>query len=622
MTSPGGKYRIVRRLASGGMAEVFRAQVVGPEGFEKDVCLKRVLPHLARDSEFVEMFKAEARLAAKLQHTNIVQIFDFGEEDGSYYLAMEYVDGRDLRGILKLAQDRSRVLPPGLAAFITAEAAKGLSYAHTRREGSTPLNIVHRDISPHNILISWNGEVKVADFGIAKAASRASATRTGVLKGKIAYMSPEQARGDTVDARSDLFSLGLVLYEMLTGTRPFQGATETETLGRVLHHNISPPLTLNPDIPEPLSQLTMHSLERDRTARFATAEEMSRELSRFLFTLPPEEATASALAAFLADLHEGADLPEEPGHTQLAGDAVQSPTITAGGPYPVGRPGDPTRVRDDTIDSAPVALTRSEVVRGRKLTRSRRPAVIAAVVVVVVGGGAAAGMLWWFDEPSSAKRGHAVSLPSPAPAPVAAVLPAGPPPPPPPPAPAPAPAPPPAPKAAAPEPAVPTPTPKMAVASAVKPKSKPRSRSKPAASAFALTVTSRPKAAMVQVDGEEARVTPFTLRGLKAGQQISLSATAPKHRPLRTTITVEKPEETRRLALEPLPGTLQVTAIPWAEIFIDGKLISEMPQAGIEVKAGVRRVRLRNVARGFDRTFDVPVPPGGAKRFVHDLDNP
>lgn len=217
----------MKRVGSGGMAEVWKAKASGPAGFEKTVAVKRVLPSLAADRELVDMFVAEAKLVATLEHPNIVPVFDFGvsknagEERPGYYLAMEYVAGRDLASVLERLSERRRVMPVHLALHIAAGVAAALAYAH-------PLGIVHRDISPQNVLVTWRGEVKVTDFGIAKVASAMPSTGAGIWKGKIAYMSPEQATLRPLDGRSDLFALGTVLYELCTGTRLFQGGSVEE----------------------------------------------------------------------------------------------------------------------------------------------------------------------------------------------------------------------------------------------------------------------------------------------------------------------------------------------------------------------------------------------------------
>ena len=229
-----GEYVLLERVAMGGMAEVFRAKRKGVEGFEKIVAVKRILPHLSNNADFVEMFIAEAKIVASLTHPNIAQIFDLGKIDASYYIAMEFVEGRDLRTILSRAGDRDTHLGIALAAIIAAKVGAALEYAHRHRdEQGKELQIVHRDVSPQNILVSSEGEVKLVDFGIARAATKASHTDSGSLRGKLLYMSPEQAWGKRLDRRSDIFSLGAVFYEVLTGHPLFSGNSEMSVLERV-----------------------------------------------------------------------------------------------------------------------------------------------------------------------------------------------------------------------------------------------------------------------------------------------------------------------------------------------------------------------------------------------------
>ena len=220
-----GQYEVLERIASGGMAELSKARRSGVEGFQKIVAIKKILPHLADNDEFITMFADEAKLAAQLNHPNIVHIFDLGKiEAGGYFIAMEFVDGRDLRSLLQSARDFGTPLPVPLAVYIASKIAAALDYAHRRRDGEgRELNIVHRDVSPANILISYEGDIKLCDFGIAKAASKASETQSGALKGKVQYMSPEQAWGRPLDRRSDIFSLGCVLFEMLAEQKLFRG---------------------------------------------------------------------------------------------------------------------------------------------------------------------------------------------------------------------------------------------------------------------------------------------------------------------------------------------------------------------------------------------------------------
>lgn len=277
--TPIGKYVIKRKLAEGGMAEIYLATATGSEGFEKEVVIKRVRSFLSGDEGFVQMFIDEARLASNLNHANVVQIFDFQQHEDSFYLAMEYVRGCSLWDLRKRCREKGIGMPPVLVAHIGAQVAAGLHYAHRAksREGE-PLGLVHRDVTPHNVLLSFDGAVKLTDFGIAKAANKL--TQPGVLKGKFAYMSPEQARGEAVDSRTDVFALGIVLWEMLTGGRLFDGDSEMAVLRAVQQSTIAPPARLNPDVPEDLDEVVCIALERDLEARYQSAGELERALAQ------------------------------------------------------------------------------------------------------------------------------------------------------------------------------------------------------------------------------------------------------------------------------------------------------------------------------------------------------
>ncbi len=283
MLAPGtsvGRYVIKRKLAEGGMAEIFLASAVGPEGFAKDVVIKVVRSFLANDSQFVQMFIAEARLASRLNHANVVQIFDFGKHGDSYYLAMEYVRGASLWDLRKRCRDLKVPVPPTLAAEVGAQVARGLQYAHALSDAGQRIGVVHRDVTPHNVLLSFEGAVKLTDFGIAKATS--THTAPGMLKGKFAYMSPEQSRGEKVDARSDIFALGVVLWELLTGGRLFDGDSDLAVLRAVQESLIAPPARLNADVPAELSDVVMKALARPVDERFQTAFEFERALATWV----------------------------------------------------------------------------------------------------------------------------------------------------------------------------------------------------------------------------------------------------------------------------------------------------------------------------------------------------
>ena len=315
MTTPLGKYRLVKLIASGGMAEVYLAKQAGAAGFEKMVCLKRILPHLARDKQFVEMFLNEARLAARLDHPNIVSIFDLGEANGNYFIAMEFIDGPSLRAIHKLAAERGEHLPIPEICKIVSMAAGGLQYAHdlTGSDGK-PLGLVHRDISPDNVLVHRNGSAKVVDFGIAKAANSSSQTRTGTLKGKVAYMPPEQLRGEQLDRRTDVFALGVVLYELLAGKRPWEGTSEVALIGKIMTEEPQPLGELRPDAPHELIAIVEKTLAKDRSQRYQSCHELQADLEALVVemgqTITPSRV-ADFVKAYSPEPQSAASIPEQ-----------------------------------------------------------------------------------------------------------------------------------------------------------------------------------------------------------------------------------------------------------------------------------------------------------------------
>lgn len=298
-----GKYQLLELLARGGMAEVFKAKAHGVEGFEKILVIKRILPELSENPRFVEMFINEAKIAVGLSHANIVQVFDLGVADGSYFIAMEYVAGMDLATLLKASAKLERTMPSDLAAYVVSELAKGLDYAHRRRDAEMrPMNLVHRDVSPQNILASHEGEVKLTDFGIAKARTQAqAATEMGVVKGKYAYMAPEQVSGGKLDARSDVFAAGVLLYEILTGVNPHRGASAYETLARVRSGDVQPIRELMPDIPEELERVVTTAMARNPEDRFQSAGHLYEALIQYLYG-SGRRVSARDLADYMASV--------------------------------------------------------------------------------------------------------------------------------------------------------------------------------------------------------------------------------------------------------------------------------------------------------------------------------
>jgi serine/threonine-protein kinase len=278
-----GRYQLLDRIAFGGMAEIFRAKTFDSEGRAHLVAVKRVLNHLTSDDDFLRMLVDEAKITATLSHENIARVYEFGHEGEDYFIAMEYVDGKDVRTLLDRHRAQQKAIPPEHVAWIAMEVAHALHAAHTQKDGAgRPLHIVHRDVSPSNVLLSYRGEVKLCDFGIAKATTTRVQTKTGVIKGKVKYMSPEQALGRKLDHRSDLFSLGTVMYEMLTLAAPFSAATEVELIFAVRDAKKRDARELEPDIPEELNEILNKLMSRSRSQRYQSGAELAQGLRVFL----------------------------------------------------------------------------------------------------------------------------------------------------------------------------------------------------------------------------------------------------------------------------------------------------------------------------------------------------
>ncbi|MCA9669157.1 MAG: protein kinase [Myxococcales bacterium] len=304
-----GKYQLVRRIAVGGMAELYLARQSGLEGFEKAVVVKKLLPERAHDEDTVRMFLQEARFAASLAHPNIVHIFELGKVDDDYFIAMELVDGADLKRCQERAEAIDQPMPFPLVAYVVGCVCRGLHHAHSLRDRDGNLvGLVHRDVSPQNVLIARTGEVKLVDFGIAKATNAAAQTQAGLLKGKYAYMSPEQCRGDELDARSDIFSAGILLYELICRRRLFKRQNEFATMHAVMEQAIAPPSAVSDEVPDELEMIAMRALSRERGDRYSTAEEMQLELQAAIRD-NGWEVGQHVLARYMAMLFEGVEEP-------------------------------------------------------------------------------------------------------------------------------------------------------------------------------------------------------------------------------------------------------------------------------------------------------------------------
>lgn len=324
-----GRYTLLRPLSTGGMGEIFLARLEGAQGFEKLCVIKKILPHLAQDKDFVDRFVDEARILVKLSHGNIAQVLDMGLHEGAPYIALEFIDGKDLRRVVARAQERALQLPLSFILYVTTRLLDALAYAHRKRgDDGKELNLVHRDVSPQNILISYEGEVKVIDFGLAKSALSSTRTHPSIVLGKFLYMSPEQARHQTVDRRSDLYAVGLCLYELIAGKGPFDGVSPGELMATVANPKILPLSQAEPLCPPALSEVVMKALAADPTQRFQTAEELRGRLLTILLEIDPsagpETATRFMTEAFateyqgerklLADLSEQARALAEAPH--------------------------------------------------------------------------------------------------------------------------------------------------------------------------------------------------------------------------------------------------------------------------------------------------------------------
>jgi serine/threonine protein kinase len=401
---PFGPYLLLRRLAVGGMAEVYVARARGISGFEKLVAIKVIHPRYSEDQHFTDLLVEEAKISVLLTHVNIGQIFDLGIVDGTYYIALEYIEGADAFRLLRKAGEVSFTLPLDVCMFIAAEVCHGLDYAHRKRDAEgRPLGIVHRDISPQNVLVSFHGEVKIVDFGIAKAALRTGQTEAGVIKGKYYYMSPEQAWGDPMDHRSDIFSAGIVLYELLIGEMLYREDSIPALLDRVRKADIAPPARRRADVPPALSAIVMRALAREPERRFQSAHEMAQALMQLLYAMAPS-FTASRVAdvmqqLFPEELQRTAELASRASATPETGEGGPPSTLTAVAPRaPLG--GAPTRVAVRAPASRPEepsarpALAPAAFALGDDddddLTRNDVPALQRAMAALVAGDRAGA----------------------------------------------------------------------------------------------------------------------------------------------------------------------------------------------------------------------------------------
>jgi len=581
-----GRYILERTLAIGGMGEVHHARQTGPNGFDRTCVVKTMHAQHASDPEIVELFLEEARLTARLTHPHIAQVYDFGKIDSAYYIAIELVDGPSLHTVIKSFATRGRRLPIGAVLRIVSQAAQALDYVH-RQKGpdGAPLNLVHRDISPGNLLLSKDGLVKLIDFGIAKARTTQLQTRMGQIRGKLAYMSPEQMLGMPLDGRTDVYSLGLVLYELLSGRRANPGRNEVEILSSVKTGTLTPLSSLRDDCPKALSQLLERATKRDREQRIARAAELSQALEQLLvkegITVGPTELSAIAEEVELVPPHPSPAPPRRPPQ------GVKTAMVPPAGP--------PTNV---------------EVVTEPKGGRRTLLFVVAALALTVLGGGA--GVLWAATGPATAT----VEPPAP---PAAAVKPKAP-----------------APASAPVEPAVVVkdPEPQPAVVKLPKPTQKPpRSGKQPvakeepasapepapvvaaAATTGSLHLSSDPPTEIF-IDGKQTGVTPTTLELPPGHHRVELRE---PRLGLSWSRNVEVAGGGREsLSWKPAHGLLDVRPVPphvELQIAVDGVAVGPTPISAFSVWEGHRKVSAHNTATGWRTEKSIEVPAGGRVRI-------
>jgi serine/threonine-protein kinase len=622
-----GRYQLLARLATGGMAEIFLARQTGIGGFEKLVVVKRILPQLAREQAFVEMFLDEAVIAAQLNHPNVVQIYDLGESERSYYIAMEYLEGESLGHLVSEGVRQGQPLGPGLAANLIAQVCDGLHYAHTLEdEQGRPLGIVHRDISPHNVIVLFSGTAKLVDFGIAKAATKVHQTQVGTLKGKLTYMSPEQCLGKTVDSRSDLFSLGVVLWELLARKRLFKRDAEPAIIRAIVDEPIPEVRQVRDDVPQALAAVVERALQKEPGARFASAAEMAAALRDFMHQADqdasPQAVEGYALAVLgdqsrtkkrlLEQIRRGGAAATPARQLKPKSDSIPSRARAESAAQLAAMAEAATRIRTEDEDLA--------VPPAAGGVRWLRPLLIGLLLCAAGGLG-----LWWlFGQPATGPQAPAAVEPPPADEP--------------PPAPQPEPA-----LQSEPEPD-----------DQSEPEPAPRPRPDPAR----LAVRSTPEGCTVQLDGralepptpiDELEVEPdvehrVTVRcadhqpseqrfAARPGERVSLAfAPAPAAAPPRQRPQAEarggkqnrpksrpkpKPETRSRSRPEPRPaparaaaGKLNLNTKPWSEVSLGGRKLGITPLLGIELPAGQHDLLCVNPGRGISKTIRVTIEPG------------
>jgi serine/threonine protein kinase/Tfp pilus assembly protein PilF len=399
-----GKYILLEKIATGGMAQLFRAKIIGIEGFEKLIAIKMILPHFAKEKDLITSFIDEAKLAALLNHQNIVQIYDFGNIEDSYFISMEYLFGKDLRAVWTQLKDKGTPLPLEHALYITSRLCAGLTYAHELRDfQGKALNIIHRDISPQNVFVTYQGDVKILDFGIAKAASQSTVTQFGMIKGKVAYMSPEQAAGKPVDQRSDIFSAGILLYELVTNTRMFTGESTMQILTRVRDAQFDSPEAVVGGLHSKVYGIINRALAKDPDQRYHVAADMLADLEECMMELSLRPSSRG-LGQYMRELFADEIAPEQKVAPEASGSQkieveeakeIEASKQDVSEPAPVDKPEPVAIEKEATAPSAPAPS-----VEAVNEERRKKPWPLYAAVGVIIVIGTLAFFFWPKTKPS------------------------------------------------------------------------------------------------------------------------------------------------------------------------------------------------------------------------------
>lgn len=557
-----GKYTLLRRLATGGMAELFLALQKSVAGFEKIIVIKRILPSMNSDEAFIEMLLHEARIAATLSHPNIVQIYDVGHAEGAYYIAMEHIHGEDLRSIVRqMKKHHMTEFPMENALAIVNGVCAGLAYAHEKRGlDGEPLRIVHRDISPQNVVITYGGDIKVVDFGIAKSGDRIGEdTKSGRLKGKVPYMSPEQARGEEIDWRSDIFAVGIILFELTTGKRLFKGRSELETLRLICDRNYPRPSQVRPGYPPRLESIVMRALAKDREQRYQSARALQEDLEAYI---REERLVVSTLR--LRDWMESLFTDKLAQQKDALHDLKQLADVIAS----QNANDEVFEVVDSTTSASGYAMVPSTGGSAAAIPAAKRsPVKWVALVAALVGGMAAAAFgafLVVRDAPRPpavvASASHDVRVDSPA-------------------------------------------------------------ANAPVQQGQVQLVT-RPAGAAIWINGAlRPEKTPATVEKLPLGSPIEIKVTMEGYAPLRETVTLSPAEPSARIDEDLTAGTVTVvvtTNAPGAKLFIDSKSYDDMRVEGLEAN---EEHKLVVAATGYSaRTARFKAGPNETKELTINLE--